>query len=218
MLYLIGHTKGGVGKTTIATNLASLIAPLRRVCIVDADGQGHSNRWCGRRLALAPEAPRIDCHVLDGSLHKPLLALVGRYEDILVDAGGTDSQELRSALRTVDVCLAPFSAMQNDLDGFDDLRGLVDAASEYHPPLRVFAVPNKVETNAQRRDRLPAAVDFVRGKGFEVLTTHLSMLAAPYGRSSEQGRGVGELYEARAAVELMAVLGEVQARMRQVAA
>lgn len=218
MLYLIGHTKGGVGKTTIATNIAAVLAPTSRICLVDADGQGHANRWCGRRLALAPEAPRIDCHVLHGSLHKPLLALTKRYEHVIVDAGGTDSQELRSALRTVDVCLAPFAAMQNDLDGFEDLRGLADVASEYHPALRVFAVPNKVETNVQRQDRLPAARAFVKAQGFEVLTAHLSLLPAPYGRSSEQGKGVGELGEARAILELMAMLGEVQDLMRRAAA
>ncbi len=218
MLYLVGHTKGGVGKTTIATNLAALLAPHARVCLVDADEQSHTNRWCSRRLAFAPTAPRIDCTVLAESIAKPLRALAQRYDHVVVDAGGKDSQELRSALRTVDVCLAPFAAMQNDLDAFDDLRALVDIASEYHPPLRVFAVPNKVETNAQRADRLPAAITFVRGKGFDVLGARLSLLAAPYGRSSEQGQGVAELNEGRAQIEMRAVLAEVEQRMQGVAA
>ena len=50
---LVASSKGGVGKTTIATHLAaeSALAGLSTV-IIDADPQGSSTRWAERRAAL----------------------------------------------------------------------------------------------------------------------------------------------------------------------
>lgn len=218
MLYLIGHTKGGVGKTTIATNIATVLAKEgARVCLVDADEQLHANRFCTRRLEYAPNAPRIDCHVMDGGLHKRLLALRRRYDHVIVDAGGADSEELRSAARTVDVMLAPFSPSQNELDAFGMLKEkVVSPAYDYNPGLCVVALPNKIETHAKRQNRLPAARDFVEGKGFTVLGCRLSLRASPYQRTAELGQGIGELGDAQAYAELLAVLGETHELARRV--
>jgi chromosome partitioning protein len=49
------NTKGGSGKTTIATNLAAYYAASgRRVALMDLDPQGSSMRWLGQRPSDAP--------------------------------------------------------------------------------------------------------------------------------------------------------------------
>jgi chromosome partitioning protein len=50
---LVASSKGGVGKTTIATHLAAQAAlDGRRTVLVDADPQGSSTRWAQRRAGL----------------------------------------------------------------------------------------------------------------------------------------------------------------------
>ncbi|MGO4775005.1 ParA family protein, partial [Lysobacter sp. 2RAB21] len=50
---LVASSKGGVGKTTIATHLAAQAAlEGLRTALIDADPQGSSTRWAQRRSVL----------------------------------------------------------------------------------------------------------------------------------------------------------------------
>jgi len=47
---LVASSKGGAGKTTLASHLAAQFAlDGKRTVLVDADPQGSSTRWCQRR-------------------------------------------------------------------------------------------------------------------------------------------------------------------------
>lgn len=56
MIIAIVNSKGGVGKTTAAVNLAAALAgPARRVLLIDLDSQASASRWCGiDRARLKP--------------------------------------------------------------------------------------------------------------------------------------------------------------------
>ncbi len=52
---LIANSKGGSGKTTLATNLAGYFASLgKRVMLNDLDRQQSSAQWLARRPAVMP--------------------------------------------------------------------------------------------------------------------------------------------------------------------
>ncbi|OWQ67470.1 nucleotide-binding protein, partial [Stenotrophomonas maltophilia] len=60
---LVAGSKGGVGKTTVATHLAAYAALQGRATVIaDADPQGSSTRWAQRRAGLESAVLPIDVH------------------------------------------------------------------------------------------------------------------------------------------------------------
>lgn len=60
---LVAGSKGGVGKTTVATHLAAHSAlEGKRTVLADADPQGSSTRWAQRRSVLESAVPPLDVH------------------------------------------------------------------------------------------------------------------------------------------------------------
>ena len=58
---LVAGSKGGVGKTTVATHLAAHAAlDGKRTVLADADPQGSSTRWAQRRSMLESAVLPID--------------------------------------------------------------------------------------------------------------------------------------------------------------
>lgn len=66
--FVVAGSKGGVGKTTIATNLAAQAA-LRgvRTVLADADPQKSSTRWTERRADLDSQVLSINANAANGS-------------------------------------------------------------------------------------------------------------------------------------------------------
>ena len=104
MLILVGGQKGGGGKTTIATNLATMLLRQNRdVHLYDIDRQRTATLWASRRdEAQDNELPRISSSqkILDkrvinvgAVIRNELIAMQPKYEDIIIDAGGADNDE-----------------------------------------------------------------------------------------------------------------------------
>ena len=162
MIYLIGGTKGGIGKSTVACNFAAALAHLGRdVCLVDMDFQGHSTSWVQTRREAVEQARKLG--VLLPSIHcaqaisdpkqpnrsvTPLLqSYAERYGDLVLDAGGRNSPELRSALRMCNVVMMPFLASAFDLWTAEDMAELIGVAREYNPRLDAMCFVNRASNN-----------------------------------------------------------------------
>src|SRR4051812_3825836 len=105
MIVTIGNTKGGVGKTTLALQLA-LGRRLggRDVLLVDADRQGSAQTAATLR-AEASRSPALACvQLADGRLLRAQLTqLAGKHDDTVIDVGGRDNEALRVALARSDL-------------------------------------------------------------------------------------------------------------------
>jgi chromosome partitioning protein len=147
MILTLGHTKGGVGKSTLALNIA--IERLRAgvdTLIVDGDPKQTSiSKAIGIR-ADAGLAPAVPCIVLDDAkaLRHQVGLLKSKYQNIVIDVGGKDSNALRAALTVTDALLLPIGPESVEVWAIDDILELVDEARSIHD-LRVLAVLNRAK-------------------------------------------------------------------------
>lgn len=111
---LIGSEKGGVGKTSISFNLAVLRARAGRpVLLVDADRQASSTMWASMRVEGGFE-PMFLCVQKNGKLGADVVLATRSYE-VIIDAGGADSVELRQSIAVADRWIVPVRPGQLDL-------------------------------------------------------------------------------------------------------
>ncbi|WP_143484567.1 AAA family ATPase, partial [Pseudomonas aeruginosa] len=148
MIITIGNTKGGVGKTTLAVNLAIARAMSGRdVWLIDGDRQGTAQTAISIR-AEAGHQPGISCATYpDGpTLRAQVQQQAGKFDDIIIDAGGRDSTALRAALVLSDVLLIPFQPRSYDVWALNDIAALVDEARSVRDGFRAVAVLNCVDS------------------------------------------------------------------------
>ena len=106
------NSKGGCGKTTIATNLAACYAKQGySTCLIDHDPQGSSMNWLSRRSVNSPYIYGIKASYEENSpLNYEHLELPSDTQVAIIDtpAGvGLDTTTLRSLLRNTDTLLLP---------------------------------------------------------------------------------------------------------------
>src|SRR5262245_15969851 len=96
MIILIGGEKVGLGKTTIATNLAAMRTKKSEdLLLIDTDKQPTASYWCSLREDHQVQPRVASVQKFDKSVRTETLALKAKYGDIIIDAGGRDSPELR---------------------------------------------------------------------------------------------------------------------------
>ena len=193
MIVLIGSEKGGTGKTTIATNLAALRALAGRdVLLVDTDPQGSASYWTASRDENGIR-PRVACIQKFGKgLQREVQDLASRYQDIIIDAGGRDSVELRAAMILAHKAYVPIQASQFDIWTLTQMNDLMITAKGFNPDLYTGVVINRGSTN-------PAVTEIV--EAVEILGDfeHLALAAnvirdrIAYRKAARDGISVAEL-------------------------
>ena len=148
---LVASSKGGAGKTTIATHLAAHAAvDGRNTVLVDADPQGSSTRWAQRRAGL-------ECAVLplDGTVPRWRSQLPGDTGYVVIDAAaGAMARDLEPFLAAANAVVVPVLPSTFDIEASV---AFLDTLAK-HPRVRrgdlqVGLVANKLKpwTNASQQ-------------------------------------------------------------------
>jgi chromosome partitioning protein len=153
MIILVGGEKGGPGKTTVATNIAAMrTREIEDVLLVDTDRQPTSSYWCSMRedKGIKPRVASIQKY--DKAVRTEITELKKKFSDIIIDAGGRDSPELRGALLVCDKAIFPLRPSQFDLWTLGRLNTLVEVALEINENLKAYVVINQSSPNPAVRE------------------------------------------------------------------
>ncbi|MEI6933910.1 AAA family ATPase, partial [Klebsiella pneumoniae] len=169
-IIVVGGTKGGPGKSTVAQQIAAClkIKKKKKVQITDIDIQRTTTGWCEDRrhneeLELIPFA-----YVQDDII-KHITSLRGRYDYVVVDAGGFDSEIQRQAMLMANVILIPLRPKRRDLKSLRDIDPIVDSVSSVNDQIKIRAVMNQCPSLPSQAARIIAAKEIVETFGIEAV-------------------------------------------------
>ncbi len=200
MVISVLNQKGGVGKTTIAVNLAAVLARHgQRVLLVDADPQASSLAWSSAREG----APLFRVVAMPtATLHRDLPKLARDYEAIVIDGAPRLDAVGRSVILASDLVLIPIQPSPLDLWAAAHTLELVREAQQFRDSIRAVLVVNRRITNtAIGRDIVGA----LAGYGLPILPVHLGQRVV-YAESAARGLSVIEASPQSEAAREMAEL------------
>jgi chromosome partitioning protein len=209
MIIVVSHQKGGVGKSTIAWNLATYLQKKYQVELVDLDIQ--------RTLTYANEIRKQ---------HKDLTPLIIKHfetpEDLkkyiqgdseerlsIIDVGGFDSSMNRLALVMADMIITPVSDKSFELLGIKTFEKIISQLDELvEHDVKVKVLLNNLNP---QKSKLEGLKNFItKSSYFELLDTILRN-RTDYDRSAGEGKNVIEYKaDSKAAKEIKKLTKEVK--------
>lgn len=206
MIINIAHTKGGVGKTAIATNLSiAFAAP-----ILDLDIQQSSNRFFQIREEEGLNTLPVYNHLTN--------ELINKYKSnpkhhLIIDSGGMDNDIIRNGLEVADLIITPVSLSQVEIFGLEDFNDLLNS-SDIIQRTKTFVLLNNVNLRAKKE--IVMARDLIEGEfDFKLLATMLGSRKA-YKEAYSLGRNTVELSPSSpAGQEIISLTNELKKHIKK---
>ena len=197
--------KGGVGKTTVATNLAWALAETASVLLLDADPQGSAQDW-GHFNTSGPENLSVT-----GTGREPLVdhvrRVARRYDWVVLDGPPGISQISADAVRVADAVLIPAKASAFDVWAAGDI---VTAIKLRQQSTRGVPSAAFVITMAKPRTRLSQQIDTALAElGLPVLEARTTDRVA-YTQAGNDGSSVLTGPDRTARAEILAIRSELE--------
>lgn len=201
------NPKGGSGKTTIATNLASYLASRgHRPVLMDFDPQGSSVRWAKKRQPSQPAIAVIAAFEKDGRTTRSFqLRVPDDATHVIVDTpAAVEPRQLPDITRDAHKILVP--VLPSDIDIHTCSRCIGDlllVAKIRREENRIGVIANRVRRNTLMYQAL---IRFLHTLGIPIVA--IIRDSQNYVRAAEQGLGVHEMksYLARSDIEQWAPL------------
>lgn len=198
---LVTNAKGGCGKTTITTNIASHYARQgRNVRLFDHDTQGSSLAWIQRRSDDLPEIAGVDASKnADHRLTRSWQLRVPPETDVaIIDSpAGADIFELATLLQQHDSVLIPVLPSPIDIHATAHfIKALLTTGGARRKMVRLAVVANRVRKNTLMYHSLERFL-------FSLNIPFISSLRDTqlYARAVEEGIGVQEIQTSRNKVD-----------------
>jgi chromosome partitioning protein len=201
----IVNQKGGTGKTTLATNLASVLAERGTVLLLDSDPQASSQNWAASDWA-SPEGLAVK-GMGKGNLLEQVRSMARDYDWIIIDGPPGITRTSADAVRAADLVLIPTKPSPLDVWAASDIVAAVQARqkSTNGMPKAAFVI-----TMVQPRTRLGRQIDAALAElGIPVLQARTTQRVA-YPNAINDGNSVVDGRDQTARNEILAIRGELE--------
>ncbi len=203
------NQKGGVGKTTLSTNLASCFSLAGdKTLYIDADQQGSGLDWNAARQ-VPPLFPVVG--IPTNTIHRDIKTLAEPYRWTFIDGPPRVYDVAKSAMAAADMVLIPVQPSPYDIWAAKEIVDLVNEVTIMKPSLKVvFAINRKIANTAIGRDVIESLAEYK----FPVFKTAVGQRVT-FAESAAQGLSVVETDpEGPAAQEIKKLSAEIKEQFK----
>jgi chromosome partitioning protein len=175
--------------------------------LIDTDSQGSSADWAYYRKQAGKDG--IECiQLFEKRIVSEIDSKAARYQDIIIDAGGRDSKELRYSMSITDVMCVPVGASQYDLNTIADIDVLVEQARIVNPGLQCYVVINNFPNHAKLSEG-EEAIEFLKAFDNVIPLEFIIHERISFNRTAKDGLGINELKTNRGKLADQKALAEI---------
>ncbi len=198
MVISIANEKGGCGKTTISINLAVKLGSLGEdTLLIDADPQRSIEVFTNIRAKEDIELTFNTVAKFGSSLAKEVMSLKTKYDAIIIDTGGRDSEEMRQALAVSDIVIIPTVPSDMDIAVLNKMINIFNQAKAFNPTAKALITISRASPNPFLSKKIEDLKTYIQDKKLEdikLCDTIIYELEA-YKNAFTRGQGVLEFYK-----------------------
>ena len=193
-IILVANTKGGVGKTTVASNLAVLRRNTvgNSFLLIDADKQASISKWVYVRNKNETLSKMTSVQKIGEDIKNSVTALSDKYNDIIIDSVGADGENLRWSMLVATKIVIPTQPSQLDIWEMSKLDRMIEEVKIVNPNIKAYILPNRMSTNP-RVDEMGNMREMAEDlKNMQIMNSFLSERKA-FREAARKGASVIEL-------------------------